>query len=230
MRPVRFLALAIGLALLLAVPMGAQSSRPAVAVLSFDFGSIEHWWSGNQDIGKGIADLLVDELLEEGSFRLFDRTKLDVVLAEQNFNNSDRVDPEAKAAKIGKAAGVKYLIFGTVTKFGTENSNRSVGGGGIGGKFGLGKVGTASGKATVQVTAKIIDTSTTEILVSARGEGTSKRSGLLLAGAGGGAKGAAVGALNFGSSDFKDTIIGEATAVAVKDLATKLVAKKDRLK
>jgi curli biogenesis system outer membrane secretion channel CsgG len=152
------------------------------------------------------------------------------VLGEQDFNASDRVDPSQKVAKLGKMVGVRYLIYGSVTKFGTEKSGKSVGGGAIGGKFGLGKVGTSSGKANVAITARMIDTTTGEIMVTAKGDGTSKRSGLLLGGAGGGGGKAAGGALNFSSSDFKDTIIGEATDAAVKQLVSNLLAKKDRLK
>ena len=65
-------------------------------------------------------------------------------------------------------------------------------------------------------------------MASTKGEGTSKRSGLLLAGAGGGAAGA-LGQIHFGSSEFRDTILGEATDVAVKQTATKLIAGKNRL-
>jgi curli biogenesis system outer membrane secretion channel CsgG len=75
----------------------------------------------------------------------------------------------------------------------------------------------------------MIDTSTSEILLTGKGEGTSKRSGLLLGGAGGGGGGGAGGGLNFGASDFKSTIIGEATDAAVKDTFVKLLAHKDRL-
>src|SRR5262249_852770 len=53
----RFKSLAVGAAaaaLLAAAPLGAQSSRPTVALMNFDYGTIEHWWSGNQDIGAGI--------------------------------------------------------------------------------------------------------------------------------------------------------------------------------
>ena len=88
---------------------------------------------------------------------------------------------------------------------------------------------TSSGKATVAITAHMVDTSTSEIMLSAKGEGTSKRSGLMLAGAGGGGGKAALGGLNFSSSDFKDTIIGEATEAAVKNFVANLVAKKDNL-
>jgi curli biogenesis system outer membrane secretion channel CsgG len=227
---VRLSAIAASLAVLLTAPMAAQTSRPSVALLDFDFSSIEHWWSGNQDIGKGIADLIVDALVDDGSFRVFERKKLDTVLGEQNFNASDRVDPSAKAAQIGKAIGVKYLIAGSVTKFGTEDSSKGVGGGGFGSKFGLGAVGTKSGKASVAISLRVIDTSTGELVAVAKGEGTSKRNGLLLGGAAGGGGKAGVGELNFGSSNFHDTILGEATEAAVKDTVTKLLAKKDHIK
>jgi curli biogenesis system outer membrane secretion channel CsgG len=227
----RFGVLTLALAALAFAPISArQATRPAVALLDFDYGTIEHWWSGNYDVGKGISDMIVEQLVEDGSFRVIDRKRIAAVLAEQNFNASDRVDPGAKSAQIGKVLGVKYLIAGTITKFGTEQSNKSVGAGGFGSKFGVGKVGTASGKANVAITLNVIDTSTAEILVVAKGEGTSKRSGLLLGGAGGGSGKAAAGELDFGASNFHDTIIGEATEAAVKDAAVKLLAKKDRIK
>ena len=220
----------ITLALAGAITMQAQASRPTVALLDFDYGTVQKWWSGNQDIGKGIADMIVDELVNDGSFRVIERKRLDAILAEQNFSNSDRADPSAKTlAAGGKVLGVKYLIVGSITKFGLESSKKSVGGGGFGGKFGIGAVGKSEGKANVAITARIIDTKTAEIMASAKGDGTSKRSGLLLAGAGGGGGGAGAGMLNFSASDFHDTILGEATETAVKATVAKLITAKARL-
>jgi curli biogenesis system outer membrane secretion channel CsgG len=212
------------------LPALAQSSRPTVAVLDLDFGAVQQWWSGNWDIGKGVADLLVDELVNDGSFRVIERKRLDAILAEQNFSNSDRADPSsASVAKIGKALGVKYLVVGSITKFGTENRNIGVGGGAFGGgKFGLGKVGTSKGKATVAITVRMVDTSTGEIMLSSKGQAESSRSGLLLGGAGGGGAGGG-GSVEMGSSDFRETSLGEATEKAVAQVLTNLVAKKDRL-
>jgi curli biogenesis system outer membrane secretion channel CsgG len=173
--------------------------------------------------------MLVDALVDDGSFRIIERKRLDAILAEQNFSNSDRADPSAKTlAEIGKVLGVKYIIVGTITKFGTESSSKSVGGGAFGSRFGVGNVGKAQGKANVAVTARILDVSTGEVMISTKGEGTSKRSGLLLSGGGGGSR-VAEGALDFRSSDFRDTILGEATEAAVADLAKGLLAKKSRL-
>jgi curli biogenesis system outer membrane secretion channel CsgG len=218
------------LALVIPTGLSAQASRPTVALLDFEFGTVEQWWSGTWDIGKGISDMLVDELVNDGTYRVIERKRLDAILAEQNFSNSDRADPSAASvAKIGKALGVKYLIVGSVTKFGTEKKSTSVGGGGWGGgNFGIGQVGTSKGKATVAITARVIDTTTGEIMASSRGEATSSRSGLLLGGGGGGGAGA-IGGIQMGSSDFRETVLGEATEKAVKDVATKLVAAKGRL-
>ena len=210
-------------------PGFAQSNRPTIAVLNFDFGSVQQWWSGNQDIGTGVSDMIVDELVNDGSFRVIERKQLDAIMAEQNLAQSERADPSAKTvAQIGKLLGARYIVTGSVTKFGTEASNKSVSGGGWGSKYGVGSVGTAKGKANVAITTRIIDTTTGEIMASAKGEGTSKRSGLLLAGAGGGAAGG-MGRIEFGSAGFRDTILGEATEIAVKETASKLVAAKSRL-
>src|SRR6185295_6091368 len=95
----RFLVLsvcALTAALVWLAPVRAQATRPTVAVLNFDFGSIEHWWSGNQDIGQGISDLIVDGLVDDGSFRVIERKKLDSIISEQNLSNSERADPSAK--------------------------------------------------------------------------------------------------------------------------------------
>src|SRR6266487_3842199 len=104
---------AVVLVLGLAATASAQGAkRPTVAVMDFDYGTVNHWW-GQYDIGKGMADQVVDELVNEGTFRVIERKKLDTVLAEQDFSNSDRADPSAaKLAKIGKVLGVRYIISG----------------------------------------------------------------------------------------------------------------------
>ena len=51
------------LSLIVGAPLSAQTTRPTIAVLNFEFGSIQQWWSGNQDIGTGISDMIVDKLI-----------------------------------------------------------------------------------------------------------------------------------------------------------------------
>jgi curli biogenesis system outer membrane secretion channel CsgG len=201
-----------------------KSKRVAVAVMDFDYGTVGYHWWGQYDIGKGMADQVVDALVEDGSFRVIERKKLDTVLAEQDFAQSDRADPSAaKVSKLGKVLGVRYIIAGSITKFGGEE--KSYGGGGlIGGK--LGGLGLKKAKTEVSLTARMIDTTTGEIVASTKGEGLSKKGGGLKVGAGSWGGG---GAFSMSSSDYKASAIGEAQEMATKDLVMKLVAKKDNL-
>ena len=201
-----------------------KSKRPAVAVMDFDYGTVNYHWWGEYNIGKGMADQVVDALLEDGTFRVIERKKLDTILAEQDFSASDRADPSAaKMSKLGKVLGVRYIIAGSITKFGGEE--KSYGGGGlIKGK--LGGLGLKKAKTEVTLTARMIDTTTGEILLSAKGEGLSTKGGGLKLGALGGGGGAG---FSMSSSDYKASAIGEAQEAATKDLIVKIIAKKDRL-
>ena len=66
------------------------------------------------DIGKGIADLMVTNLVKDGSYSVIERKALDKIMAEQNFSNSDRANPTS-AAKLGKLLGVDAIIVGSIT-------------------------------------------------------------------------------------------------------------------
>jgi curli biogenesis system outer membrane secretion channel CsgG len=209
----------------LASPAAAQASkRPSVAVMDFDFGTVhEHWW-GNYDIGKGMADQVVDALVNDGTFRVIERKKLDTVLAEQDFARSDRADPSAaKLAKVGKVLGVKYIITGSITKFGGEQ--KSYGTGGIGPR-GIGGLGLKKAKTEVSITARMVDATTGEIMLSVKGEGVSKKGGGIAIG--GGSRTGGVG-FAMGSSDYKASAIGEAQEAATIALVNAIIAKKDRL-
>ena len=205
---------------------GAEGPKRLVTVMNFDYGTVQNYvqqiFGSNQDIGKGISDMLVDKLLKDGRYRLVERSALDKILAEQNFSNSDRADTNT-AAKIGKVLGVDAIIIGSITQFGRDDQHTNIGGGGYGlGKFGLGGVGEHKAKAVVGITARVINVSTGEILASVQGQGESTRSGTSLLGGGGGWSGGGGGALDMGSSNFANTILGEATHKAVDDVGGKL--------
>jgi len=193
----------------------AAAKRPSVAVMDFEYGTIDNWW-GQYNIGKGMADQVVDALVNDGTFRVIERKKLDAVLAEQDFSASDRADPSAaKLSKLGKVLGIRYIIAGSITKFGTEQKQGGVRVKGIG-------VGGGKAKTEVFLTARLIDTTTGEIMLSTKGMGESKKGGGLSFSKGGFGVGG-------GSTEFKNSAIGEAQEAACNDLVTKLVAKKDRL-
>lgn len=192
----------------------AKKKRPLVAVMDFDYGTINNWW-GQHDIGKGMADQVVDALLEDGSFRVVERKKLDTVLAEQDFSNSDRADP-ATAARIGKLLGVDYIIAGSITKFSTEQR------GGRGRIGGIGRLGIKKTKSEVALTARLIDVDTGEIMLSAKGAGESSKGGGFDFGHG-------PASYSTDSSEWRQSGLGEAQEKACLEFVQALAAKKDRL-
>ena len=209
--------------------------KKRVAIMNFDYATVQSdvasIFGTNQDIGKGIADLLVDKLVSDGTYSVIERKALDKILAEQNFSNSDRADPSS-AAKIGKVLGVDAIVIGSITQFGRDDKSTNVGGGALGGvtgRFGIGGIKKSKATAVVGVTARMINTSTAEILASVTGRGESTRSGTGLIGAGGSSAGLGVGGLDMKSSNFANTLLGEAVNGAVSDVAKQLEQKASAL-
>jgi len=146
-------------------------------------------------LGIGIADMLVEKLLETGQFRILER-------------------------KSDGTSGAKYIVTGSVTKFGFEERN-------IGGAFAtvatMGLLSYKQHKTEVGLTARVIDAATGEIVASMTVEGTSgKGGGLRVAGLGGNGAGGA----DINSSNFRSTAIGQATGRAVANLAEKISQRK----
>jgi curli biogenesis system outer membrane secretion channel CsgG len=175
-------------------------------------------------VGKGIADLLVTDLVKDGTYSLIERKALDKIMAEQNFSNSNRADPTS-AAKLGKLLGVDAILVGSITQFGNETKKTNLGGGGGSwGGYGLGGIGHSKSNANVGIDARLVNVDTGEIMAVAEGKGTSSRSSTSLLGGGGNWHGFGGGNADFGSSDFQQTIIGEATKQAVDQLVTDLIS------
>jgi curli biogenesis system outer membrane secretion channel CsgG len=209
--------------------------KKRVAVMNFDYATVETSvqavFGTNKDIGAGIADLLVDKLVQDGVYSVIERKELDKIIKEQNFSNSDRADASS-AAKIARILGVDGIIIGSITQFGRDDKSTSLGGGALGGftgRFGIGGVKKTESNAVVQITARLIDTSTAEILASASGKGESTRKGTGLLGAGGGGWSEGGAGIDMKASNFANTIIGEATNKAVEDVGSKLDAKASTL-
>ena len=95
-------------------PAGWAQSKKRVAVLNFDYAtvrsSVAAVFGTDTDVGKGIADLLVTRLVNDGTYSVIERKALDKIIAEQNFSNSDRANPDT-AAKLGRIAGRAIAEF-----------------------------------------------------------------------------------------------------------------------
>lgn len=220
---------------LVAAAAAQQPQKKRIAVLDFEYATVYSnvaaIFGQNVDIGKGIADLLVERFVKDGVYSVIERKAIDKILAEQNLSNSDRVDA-ASAAKLGRVLGVDAIVMGSITEFGRDDRTTSVGGralGGLGGRFGVGGIGRREAKAVVGITARLVDVNTAEILAVATGKGESKRTGTGLLGAGGSASGAGGGVYDMTSQNFAATIIGEATIEAVGEVAQQVEQQAARL-
>jgi curli biogenesis system outer membrane secretion channel CsgG len=147
-------------------------------------------------LGIGIADMLIEKLLETQQFRLMERKES------------------------GGPPAAQYLVTGSVTRFGFEETN-------VGGAFAnvatMGLLSYRQHKTEVALTARVINTATGEIVASFSSEGISnKGGGLRVMGIGG----SAAGAGDVSRSNFRSTAIGQATGRAVNDLAAKIVQTK----
>lgn len=217
----------------LVTPAAAQGRKKRVAIMDFDYATVHSGvaalFGQDVDVGKGISDLLVKYLVKDGTYSVIERKALDTILAEQNFSNSERANPTS-AAKIGKMLGVDAIIVGSITQFGNETKNTNVGGaGGALGGFGLGGFGHKKSKAIVTVDARLVSIDTGEILAVADGKGESQRSSTSLLGGGGNWHGFGAGNVDFGSSDFQNTIIGEAVKAAVEQMSTGVIGANNKL-
>jgi curli biogenesis system outer membrane secretion channel CsgG len=207
----------------------SQAQKRKVAVLDFGYATVRTnvaaIFGTDQDIGKGISLMLEGQLLNGGDFRLIDRSAMDKILKEQDFSNSNRADP-ATAAKIGGLLGVDCIIVGDITAFGSKDKHYGGVGGGVGGYAGaIGGLGYKKSNQIVEITAKIIDVNTAEILAITDGHGEAKSSGMTFGGIGAGGGKIAGGQFDMGSSNFLESDIGKAVKASVVQLATNLDAK-----
>lgn len=157
------------------VQVQKSTERKRIAVLDFDFASTSNtdWFDnwGGTGPAKGVSDLLTNALVKDGTYIVLERSKIEQIIGEQNLGASGRVDAST-AAQIGKLLGADVVIIGTITKFNVEQSESggSIGFLGIGGS-------KEKNKAIVQITSRVVSTSTGEILAVAQGEGSADKSG-----------------------------------------------------
>lgn len=68
---------------------------------------------------QAIADMLRTQIGQNSSVQLVERSRLDQVIREQNFQASYRVDPST-AVKLGRVVGAQKIIRGSVSRVGTS--------------------------------------------------------------------------------------------------------------
>jgi curli biogenesis system outer membrane secretion channel CsgG len=168
-------AAAVGLAGLVGA---AASDKPRIAVLEFKNKAENQWWYNS---GAAAAqDVFVTELVKSGKFRVIDREQLAALMEEKNMSLAGDIDA-ATAIKAGKLLGCQYFLTGAVTEYGATDS--SAHGSSVGGLPGF-----SGGKRsfTAAMNARIIDTTTGEILWADEARGEDSHMRLSIGGFGGG--------------------------------------------
>ncbi len=98
------------------VTLLAAADVPVVSVMYFDNDSKD---PELEYMRKGLADLLITDLVAWEGVRVVERTRLEDVLKELNFQQTKYVD-KATAAKLGKVLNSTYLIYGSLILTGNK--------------------------------------------------------------------------------------------------------------
>ncbi len=169
MRMVKFLGMLVLWALLF-VPQGAceaslDRARDNVAVLPYAQRAAVSKELSLEDAGM-VSEFVIEALLDAGRFNLIERSELLAITEEHKLNMSGLVD-QSTAVAVGRLAGVKYLIAGSVTGLSAKKSGMS---------YENSQVGSVGGKKNTviaNVTLRMIDVETGQIICAASGTGES---------------------------------------------------------
>ena len=212
---------------LLACAALAPAQKKAMIVDEFDYSavmtSVQAIFGTQMNIGQGIQAMVVKRVAEGGKFTVVERKKIGAVMKEQDFNASNRVK-QGSGARVGQIRGADLTLAGDIVVFGRDDRKTSAGvGAGVFGAGG-GVIGGSKGeyKAVVVLDYRIIDEETSEIVGTGEARGESKRTSKSF-GAAMFAGGVGVGGgYSMTSSNFGETIIGEATMDAVNKIAANI--------
>jgi len=113
-------------------------------------------WSSDSPLAQGATDLMVNALLSTNRFRVFERSKLDAILQEQNFQHFSGLVDQTTAVKLGKMFGVDAILTGSLTNVAFVEGE----------VFNFGPLKIRKSYVKIVMTIRIIDVTTGEILFS----------------------------------------------------------------
>lgn len=171
---------------------------PTIAILDFENKANFPY---NWDLGQGIRDRLVDELVNSRRYTVLNRADIQDVLAELEMQNNPEFRDEGRLNQ-GRLKNVKYLIKGAVTDF------SHVAAGGIRGFIDKIGIGGGGEMAVVSVTLYVTDVETGEVVVSRSYSGSAWAGKIDFS--------ATYKKVNFGARSFYRTPLGEATTDVIR--------------
>ncbi len=130
-------------------------------------------WSGRWQLGNNLSIMLESALFDTKRFVIVEREKLKHVIAEQDLVASGRAAQAKDVAKTGLIRPARYLATGAVTSV-QEGARGGSGGIRVGGI----SVGGGGSRASITIIAKLIDTTTSEVVAQKRIVGRAGRVGM----------------------------------------------------
>src|SRR5262245_23974488 len=217
---------------------GTGTRKRRLAVRPFDYSTVMNWvqyWFNNPvNIGEGIRAMLTVRMQKTPSqnITLLERTNISDVMKEQDFGASNRVK-KGTNARIGQLSGADCMLYGDIVIFGRDDTTKRKGFGAAIGHInpivGAAVAFNKSEKAVVGINMRLVDAETGEVIETAEARGESSRSSKDYAGLLGVKAVGVVGATGMTSSNFEQTIIGEATSNAVTNILQYLEGKLTQL-
>jgi hypothetical protein len=96
------------LLLLVVIPAFAQTAKRRVAVLDFEYGTVYNnvaaIFGSNTDVGKGIADLIVEKMVNGQTYSVVERKAIDKILAASRWQ-METASPRAEERRCWVAVG-----------------------------------------------------------------------------------------------------------------------------
>jgi len=182
-----------------AAPLASNRIPPSIAVTTFENRS---GFAGEWELGQGMADLLVSELVLSRNFEVLERAQLSRILNEINMQRNDYFRAEGKVTK-GRLKNARYLIRGVICDF------SQISGGSLWLRVERFLVGGRAFTARVGLTLTIMDVESGRIIDSVQCEGVARAKSLYGEGS--------YKDVKFGGDMFFKTPIGKATASALRD-------------
>ena len=139
----------------------AKQKKPTIAVLEFQDNS-----GGNAPAGA-IQDMLTGELARTGQYSILERAHLEDVAQEQRMSAHGLIE-EDETIEMGHVKAARYKITGSITEY------YYIGSGGFVPIKNI-VIAGASEEAHVKIDLRVIDTRTSEIVMTARREGVANQ-------------------------------------------------------
>ncbi|MBL4907095.1 MAG: hypothetical protein JKX94_06555 [Sneathiella sp.] len=197
-----------------------EGPKRVVSVGKFDaIGAFEQQY-GDWDIGGGISAMMTTALVESNRFIVLERANMQQILAEQQMKGQG-VTSASTGPDLGMVTGANFMIYGSVTEFGSSDS---------GGGFSLGLSGgnalskmlgvglsrqTATGKVAMDI--RLVNATTSQVMeVYKVSEQIDNSSWDISVGYEG---------VSLGTNQFLKTPLGEATRLCITKAVQMIAAK-----